>query len=97
MRLRGSVIAWSVLKERIGWWDPGKTSIDETVTICNKIRPWNYSAVLRWAEVDGRKLTRSLVGFCVMIISRFPDIAIPIPSSAVGADAKFLVQSELRS
>jgi hypothetical protein len=50
-----------------------------------------------WAEVDKRKLTRSLVGFCVVVISRFSDIAIPIPSSAVGPDAEFLVQRQLRS
>lgn len=49
------------------------------------------------AEVDMGKLTRSLVSVCVMAVSRFSHVAVPIPSSAVRADAKFLVQWQLRS
>jgi hypothetical protein len=39
VRLNGSVIRWSVVKNRVGRWDPRKTSVNETVAICGKIRP----------------------------------------------------------
>lgn len=41
------------------------------------------------------KLTRSLVGFCVVVISRFTNVAVPIDSSTMGPDAESLVQSLL--
>ena len=47
--------------------------------------------------MDRGKLTRSLVGFCVVVISRFSNVAVPIPSSAMRADAEVLVQRQLRS
>lgn len=43
------------------------------------------------------KLTRSLVGFHIIVISRFSNIAVPIPSSAVGSHAEFPVERQLRS
>lgn len=39
VRLNGSVIRWSVVKNRVSFWDSRKTSVNETVAICSKIRP----------------------------------------------------------
>jgi hypothetical protein len=48
-------------------------------------------------EVDKGKLTRFPVGVCVVVISRFANIAVPISSPAMRADADALLQRQLQA
>ena len=60
---------------------------DQTLEVIHK----RFSRV----KVDKGKLTRSPVGVCVVVISRFANIAVPISSSAMRADADALLQRQL--
>ena len=92
MRCNGSMKGRFTSKRNLSSWDTGKTSVNEAVAVCSKMRPCagQSADLLRSCKAIG--LTGPSVGLRRFVVSRFADIAIPISGSAMGTNTKVFCQ-----
>lgn len=74
----------------------GKTSVNEAVAVCSKMRPCEGQSADVLHSLRAIELTGPSVGLRRIVISRFADIAVPIPGSTMGSNTKALCQWERR-
>lgn len=73
-------------------WKTGKTSVNEAVTVCSQMRPYGDQSADMLRRFRTTELTGPSIRLRRVIESRFADIAVPIPGSAVGSNTKALCQ-----
>lgn len=74
----------------------GKTSVNEAVAVCSKMRPCEGQSADVLHSLRAIELTGPSVGLRRIVISRFADIAVPITGSTMGSNTKALCQWERR-
>ena len=87
------MITWS-LRSRVAWWNPGEAGINEPIAELRNVGP--YGLGQNTVPFGSRlRLTGSLICVDGVIIPGLTDAAVPVPNSAVRADAEFIVQRDL--
>ena len=85
-----------IRKRNLASWKTGKTSINEAVALCSKMRPCAGKSADVLRNFRATELTGPSVGLRRIVVSRFADIAVPMPVSAMGPNTKALCQWQRR-
>ncbi len=73
-----------------------KTSVYEAVAVCSKMRPCAGQSADVLRSLRAAQLTGPSVRLRRIIVSRFAEIAVPIPGSTMGSNTEVLCQWERR-
>lgn len=92
MRCHGSMKGRLFSKRNRSRWKTGKTSIDEAVTVCSQMRPYRGQSADMLRRFRTTELTGPSIRLRRIIDSRFADIAVLIPGSAMESNTKALCQ-----
>ena len=96
MRCHRSMEGRLISKRNLPRQKTGKTSVNEAVTACSKMRPCAGQSANVPRNLKAAQITGPSVRLRRIVVFRFADIAVPIAGSTMGSNTKVLCQWERR-